>query len=174
MTKVQLRILPTCGAFWAWGSLEPLQMHVNRNFACSKKLVKKHWACLIKVQITSFCFELDFELYTFNVFMPVLLSIKEPNKVVLKLEILTWKLIFPACSEELRILKVQKMKSIKSLWESEMCKAPRRPMWELLLCWKIIFCATRSHTTLAFSLLPAFLHSQTHNIDHVSFVQAEV
>lgn len=42
-----------------------------------------------------------------------------------------------------------------------MCKAPRRPMWELLLCWKIIFCATRSRTALAFSLLPAFLHSQT-------------
>lgn len=43
----------------------------------------------MKVQTTSFCFELDFELYTFNGFMPVLLSIKEPNKVVLKLEILT-------------------------------------------------------------------------------------
>lgn len=92
-------------------------------FACSKKLAKKHSARLIKVQITSFCFELDFKLYTFNVFMPVLLSIKEPHKVVLKLEILTWKLIFPAFSGELPIL----FKKRNQLKASEKVKCAKPP-----------------------------------------------
>lgn len=155
MTKVQFFADLRCIL-----SLRFTRTSADACFACSKKLVKKHSVRLIKVQINSFCFELDFELNTFNVFMPALLSIKEPHKVVLKLEILTWKLIFPAFSGELPIL-FKKLNQLKASEKVKCAKPPRRPMWELLLCWKIIFCATKSRTALAFSLLPAFLHSQT-------------
>lgn len=170
MTKVQLRsVLLTCSA--------SIRLKFTRNFL---EIFGLWWHLVKNVHFISHTF-LFFFLFLFRAwllkkifFSPVFVPVKETT-VALKVKIVTCGNWFSHHAEEsAAFLKLKKKlqknpKSIKILWESEMCKAPigqRRNYYGV---------GRESFEPLAHALLVPFyfcrhfcIHRQ--NIDHVSFV----